>query len=55
MPSIYPGFGSIGVYVDIKSATKTLAVVFVSSACPEVYTSGIFGHYLDSTHILYST
>ena len=44
------GSGNWGIYADTQSAAKALAVVFGWNNKPEVHSSGMYGHYHDSTH-----
>ena len=44
------GTGDWGIYADSQVAAKALAMVFSSTAKPEVHGSGMYGHYHDSTH-----
>ena len=50
------GTGEWGIYADTQHAAKALAVVLGYSGKPEVHSSGMYGHYHDSTrtfHIWY--
>ena len=42
--------GEWGIYADSQQAAKAPAVVMGYSGKPEVHSSGMYGHYHDSTH-----
>ena len=44
------GTGNWGIYADSQSAAKALAYVLGGTNPPEVHSSGMYGHYHDSTH-----